>query len=179
MKYTTLWTLGFVCTGIALGACSSDSSTGDDDDDSTSSSGGATSSGGSSANGVTACGNNLREDVKCQAGQYCEDQTLSICTDGCLSNTNCADDQECIKADGENKGSCQKKVGGGSSSSSSSSSGGGGATQDAFCEKAQACDTSITDAQCAQLYAATNDACHECVVDSNCGAGCDTVCGGN
>lgn len=36
--------------------------------------------------------------------------------------------------------------------------------------------------QCATIYAATNEACHQCIVDNNCGdinnnGACDAACG--
>ncbi|PIV98938.1 MAG: hypothetical protein COW42_12695, partial [Deltaproteobacteria bacterium CG17_big_fil_post_rev_8_21_14_2_50_63_7] len=55
--------------------------------------------------GATDCGSNT-----CSAGQYCEDPTFSTCSNGCLANTNCSSDQECVKAAGEQVGSCQNKT---------------------------------------------------------------------
>ncbi len=98
-----------VCKAVGLGAiallisvplaCDDTASDDDDDDDGTSS-----SSGG---NGQTECGNCTGSTNMCQAGQYCEDAILCICTEGCLSNTNCASDQVCNTAAGywENVGS--------------------------------------------------------------------------
>lgn len=40
--------------------------------------------------GFTRCGG-----VTCQPGQYCLNETFDNCTDGCLSNINCAADQVC------------------------------------------------------------------------------------
>lgn len=63
--------------------------------------------------GYTECGDFLAdpgEDIMCPPGKYCEDPTFSECSDGCLSNENCADDQRCVKADGKQVGSCQAEI---------------------------------------------------------------------
>jgi hypothetical protein len=61
--------------------------------------------------GYTECGDFLAsspfEKNYCQPGQYCFDATWSDCRPGCTSNQNCAEDQRCVKADGENLGTCQ------------------------------------------------------------------------
>lgn len=55
--------------------------------------------------GTSQCGN-----VTCTAGQYCEDPIFSTCTNGCLTNSNCSSDQECVKDAGQNAGTCQNKT---------------------------------------------------------------------
>ncbi|HVZ36678.1 MAG TPA: hypothetical protein VG963_29820, partial [Polyangiaceae bacterium] len=40
----------------------------------------------------------------CSAGQYCDN---SLCSNGCLSDDNCASNQSCDKQAGENVGTCQ------------------------------------------------------------------------
>ncbi len=57
--------------------------------------------------GFTACGNFPAGPVTCQPGQYCEDAIFSNCESGCLSNLNCTTDQTCVKASGQNVGTCQ------------------------------------------------------------------------
>ncbi len=64
--------------------------------------------------GYTECGDFLAPSDKdynwCPPGQYCADPTFSECISGCLSNENCAEDQRCIKADGDNVGTCQNEI---------------------------------------------------------------------
>ncbi|MEC9442972.1 MAG: hypothetical protein VYE40_17900 [Myxococcota bacterium] len=63
--------------------------------------------------GYTQCGDFLADPGQknyCQPGQYCEDPTFSECIEGCLSNENCADDQRCVKSDGQNVGTCQAEI---------------------------------------------------------------------
>lgn len=57
--------------------------------------------------GKTSCGTFGLEKVSCSAGQYCEDQVLNTCSDGCTSDANCASNQYCIKEGGNNVGTCQ------------------------------------------------------------------------
>jgi hypothetical protein len=60
---------------------------------------------GEARSGITQCGSH-----ECAAGQYCEDPTYaSPCENGCLSNTNCAGDQICIKDPDANVGTCQNE----------------------------------------------------------------------
>lgn len=146
--------------GLGVAGCGSD-----DDGGSNNGTGGASSgtggassgTGGSSStgNGVTPCGNFPDSQPKsCQAGQYCADEIISDCQNGCLSNTNCASDQTCEKSAGEDVGTCQAVQ---------------GSTECApVCAKLQACDPSITQAMCDQFCAGTNEACKTCVVNANC-----------
>jgi hypothetical protein len=118
----------------------------------------STSSGGS--NGTTPCGAVDGSPKQCIAGQYCKDETLSICDNGCLSNSNCASDQQCMKDSGANVGSCQ-----------------GTATKDCatFITKCQACQGGSS---CTQAFCdAASAECITCVNNSNCGQGCDSACG--
>jgi hypothetical protein len=57
--------------------------------------------------GKTSCGTFGLEKISCSAGQYCEDQVLNTCSDGCTSDANCAANQYCIKEGGSNVGTCQ------------------------------------------------------------------------
>jgi hypothetical protein len=61
--------------------------------------------------GYTECGDFLSNPpgtkVRCQPGQYCQDQTFSKCEPGCTSDANCAANQVCVKESGKNVGSCQ------------------------------------------------------------------------
>ena len=107
----------------------------------------------------------------CQPGQYCEDSVLAECENGCLSNINCAADQTCEIPTGEAVGSC------------ANNGGGGGVDVADFCEKLLTCDPSGTMAQCETVHTATNDGCHQCILDENCGdindfeGACDDACG--
>lgn len=134
--------------------------------------GGAESGGGGLDPGFTDCTPTGFEDTPtlCQPGQFCEDSNLAICENGCLSNINCADDQTCQIPAGEPVGSC-------------ANNGGGGPGLEAFCEKLLTCDPSGTMAICEMFYAGTNDGCHQCILDENCGdindfeGACDDACG--
>ncbi len=140
----------FTVLGFTLIAC-------DDDDDSTTSdanvSGGE---GGTSGGGgeTTPCG---EMGTVCQAGQYCEDPVLQICTNGCLNDSNCASGQTCIKAAGDNEGSCQNNT-----------TPETGPSLEQFCTKLKACEPATTDAMCSQLYNGTNESCRSCIVNANC-----------
>lgn len=130
----------------------------------------ADESGGGSTlgDGVTDCTPPGLPEVVCQAGQYCADQTLADCQNGCLSNDNCASDQTCEKADGEDVGTCQNV-------------GPGGPTLEEFCMKLLTCDPTGTMEQCTTVYNGTNETCHQCIIDGNCGdingGSCDMDCG--
>ncbi len=117
--------------------------------------------------GVTACGSVAGQPSSCQAGQYCADETFSRCVNGCLSNANCASDQECKKAGGENDGTCQNKT----------SAPPTGVDCAAFCDKATACGVTST-TSCDQVCKAVSSACRACVVDANCNDpnACSTEC---
>lgn len=175
---------GIGILGLALGltlGCSDDDGGGEGGDGGTGggtagsgggtagSGGGTAGSGGStSANGVTPCGNFPDLIAKtCQAGQYCADEGFSECKVGCLSNTNCADNQTCEKAAGADVGACQNVTSGVSCAD--------------FCAKITVCDSSITMAQCNEVCPGFNDTCKKCVVDGNCPAiiegSCDAACG--
>lgn len=124
--------------------------------------------GGPLGDGVTDCTPPGLDQVVCQAGQYCEDQVLAICTNGCLSNDNCTSEQSCEKGAGEDVGSCQNV-------------GPGGPTLEVFCMKLLTCDPAGTMDQCTTVYNGTNEMCHQCIVDGNCGdvngGSCDMACG--
>jgi len=124
---------------------------------------------GGDGDGITDCTPpGVTDPVECAAGQYCSDPVLAICENGCLSNANCLSDQTCEKDSGQDVGSCQNKAG-------------DGPTEEEFCDKLLTCDPSGTEAQCSMVYAATNQTCHECIVDGNCGdindGSCDSACG--
>ncbi len=125
---------------------------------------GSAGTGGEGGNGVTPCGMFGDQAVNCQAGQYCSDEVLNICENGCLSNTNCADEQTCEKAAGEDVGSCQMPMEGIDCAD--------------VCSKLQACDPSTTQEMCDQFCAGTNQECQQCVLDDNCPIlNCDAQCG--
>lgn len=122
------------------------------------------SAGSSTSNGITPCGNFGGSAKQCIAGQYCQDETLSICANGCLSDTNCTSDQLCSKEASQNIGSCQAKPAGKDCA--------------AFILKCKTCQPNATDAQCQQLCDAVSTACVDCVKDANCTDNtCDSVCG--
>ena len=119
--------------------------------------------------GVSDCTPPGLEAVVCQAGQYCADSVFGQCENGCLSNDNCTSEQVCEKAEGMDVGTCQTTAS-------------GGPTVDEVCTKLLACDETGTMEQCSQFYDGTNEECHQCIVDSNCGdiifeLVCDEACG--
>ncbi len=91
-----------------------------------------------------------------------------MCENGCLNNDNCAADQTCEKASGKDVGTCQNNAP-------------AGPTEQEFCDKILACDPNGTMEECSMAYAGTNDECHQCMVDNNCGnildGACDVACG--
>lgn len=121
--------------------------------------GSGSGAGGSGAGqGYVKCG-----DLTCNPGQHCFN---IICESGCQSNDNCAANQTCEDIDDfSHVGTCKN----GSTPPTKDC--------DAFCAKAAACGQTITPAQCQQACAAFSAECVTCVNDSNCGVGCDAVCG--
>lgn len=125
-------------------------------------SGQAGTGGTAPSNGITPCGNFPDQQPKsCIAGQYCEDEIFSKCSDGCLSDTNCTSAQMCVKT-GTNVGSCQAKPAGKDCA--------------AYIAKCNACGG--TPQECSQQACdALSADCVACIVDSNCGQGCESKCG--
>lgn len=157
--------------GFALACATAACGGGDDDDNddaSASNSASAGETGDEPGQGITDCTPPSLTKLVCQAGQYCADAFLGACENGCLSNDNCAADQVCEKAPGEDVGSCQN-------------TGSSGPTEAEFCSKLLTCDPSGTMAQCSMVYAGTNATCHKCIVDGNCGdingGSCNAACG--
>lgn len=161
-RYVTL--LAPLCL---LPACGSDD--GDSKEDGGSNAGGNASTGGSAAsNGgsgnptagssnANACG-----IQNCNAGQYCAN---GICMNGCLTDTNCGSGQTCRDIEAETKvGTCRNQDPEPPAKDC-----------DAFCDKALACQDPEW-VQCMQICTGLSAACVACVNDSNCGAGCDSVC---
>jgi hypothetical protein len=137
----------------ALGviACGSDDNRGDG-------SGGASNESGGSGNAGNGGGNTTCGASRCEPGQHCNN---GICVAGCLTDANCGNAQQCADIDGDTKiGTCKSAP-----------------TKDcdALCEKAVACSDPDAD-QCMTLCEAASAACVSCLVDSNCGEGCDAVC---
>ena len=59
--------------------------------------------------GETECGTSVEGmPVYCSAGQYCATAFINECSLGCLSDENCAANQECIKPSGQNVGVCEE-----------------------------------------------------------------------
>ena len=140
-----------ITLGLVLAACSSSSTPNPSPD--------ASTAGG---NGVTPCGNFGGSAKQCIAGQYCSDQTLSMCDLGCLSDTNCTSMQQCDKTGaGGQIGACHGKV-----------------DKDCvtFVSKCKACNISFTDQQCQQMCTGVSPACVSCINTSNCGTACTSLC---
>ncbi len=55
--------------------------------------------------GESECGN-----VTCAAGQYCLDPTFDDCTNGCVSDANCAGDSVCTDIDFGGEGICSEST---------------------------------------------------------------------
>jgi hypothetical protein len=124
---------------------------------------------GDTGDGTTDCTPpGLPDPVTCQAGQYCADPVLAMCENGCLSNANCLPNQICEKQPGIDVGTCQNMAA-------------EGPTEQEFCDKLLACDPAGTMEQCSMFYAGTNETCHQCIVDGNCGdinlGSCGDACG--
>ena len=110
--------------------------------------------------GMTTCGS-----VTCNPGQYCYGQ--GACTSGCESNVNCASGETCQKASGFETGSC---VGGSVTTTVS---------RDDFCTKAKACDPSLSESACTQLFNGAGETCKKCLMAESCStlANCNSTCG--
>ncbi len=136
--------------------------------------------------GYTECGT-----IKCSPGQFCDDPRFSACLNGCLSNVNCASDQECKKAAGNTDGSCVNKA----STTNPPPMGEALAACQAACDKSQTCgyfgpgDVVDCKSGCSQLSGVAQQALADCVknasctstlpscFNSNCGTGVFTCCG--
>jgi hypothetical protein len=123
---------------------------------------GGTSNAGTSNNssgggdGTTSCG-----VTTCQAGQYCNN---GVCVNGCLTDANCGPNQSCQDIDDvTSQGTCRNTTNTPAKDCN------------AFCAKAVACNAPEAD-QCMQVCEAISAECAACVIDSNCGTGCDAEC---
>jgi len=149
---------------LVLGGCGDEA---DDSDNGSSSTTTDRNNSTSTSDGTTQCGADFTET--CAAGQYCSDPTFSRCSNGCLSNANCAGDQTCSIPSGQSVGACQNNQ-----------TTPDGPTEQAFCDKLSACQFPE---DCSQAYAATSVACHTCVIEENCSdildfdGACDSACG--
>jgi hypothetical protein len=142
-----------VLTALAVLGCGSG-----DSDDGGGSGGNTGTAGGNPDQGFTDCG-----VQRCQPGQHCNNL---VCVNGCASDVNCASGQTCQDIDADLRtGTCQ-----GSSVPPPTKD------CDAYCAKAAACQ-SPTVSMCEQECAGFSSECVACVVDSNCGDGCETLCG--
>jgi hypothetical protein len=151
-----------------LPACGSDD--GDSKEGGGSNAGGSASSGGSATtsggSGNPTAGTSSSTNTcglqSCSAGQYCAN---GICMNGCLTDTNCGSGQTCRDIDAETKvGTCRNQDPEPPAKDCN-----------AFCDKALACQDPEW-VQCMQVCTGLSAACVACVNDSNCGAGCDSVC---
>ncbi len=70
-------------------------------------SGAAGDTSSSSRIGFTYCGEGSNQ-IMCHPGQFCYNPRYGYCDEGCLSDLNCGEEQECVKAAGENEGTCQR-----------------------------------------------------------------------
>lgn len=126
---------------------------------------------GGEPRGFTSCGS-----VTCQPGQYCYDEILLDCRNGCLSDLNCTDNQVCDKGSAD-EGVCQNV------STPNPGPGPGPAPTDEIarcktgCEEAQACglfDVATTvecTAACGVLSDPQAKALADCVENQGCGSG--------
>jgi hypothetical protein len=145
-------------------ACGEDSSNGGGTSGmaGTSGAGGAGGAGGmAGASGAGGGGQTLCGIQTCEAGQHCNN---GVCVNGCLTAANCLQGQTCEDIDSLSQiGTCRAAA--------------VAPMKDcqAFCDKALACmdpDVALCEQQCTGLSAE----CVSCVIDSNCGVGCDAVC---
>lgn len=122
---------------------------------------GAPSSGAAAGgqSGVTACGSFPDNQAKsCQAGQYCSDERISRCQDGCLSDNNCAGNQTCDKSGGSNTGTCLNVAPATTTSCAD------------LCKKAKACNPQLDTAQCEGGCVGFTEECKACVIRQTCNA---------
>ena len=99
-KINVLW-CAFVLA--ACGPMGGDSGTGGDGDD------GDNGGGETTCTGKTECGSlPTGEIIECNDNQYCVDQILSRCAEGCTSDQNCVEGQTCLKDGDTGVGTCQK-----------------------------------------------------------------------
>jgi hypothetical protein len=148
---------------VVLGACGSD-----DGDGGGGESGGGTDSGGSSSMaGTGPSGGDTMQPAcgisRCEIGQHCNN---GLCINGCLSDANCGAEQACQDIDTETKlGTCENLPMAPVKDC------------DALCDKALACmDPTVV--MCMEICTAASAVCVACLIDSNCGAGCEDECDG-
>lgn len=56
--------------------------------------------------GYVRCGDDF-DNVICQPGTYCSSPTFAICTEGCVSDANCMEHEQCLKdKDTDRVGDC-------------------------------------------------------------------------
>ncbi len=159
--YKSIGILGLFLASLGL-ACSSSGTTG-----SSSGASGTTSSSSGGTSGVTSCGTFGNSAKSCQAGQYCKDETLSICENGCLSNNNCAADQTCDKTSGATVGNCVNKAPTTTTTCAD------------LCKKGKACEPTLDVARCEGACTGLAEACKACLVSKACSApssACDAEC---
>jgi hypothetical protein len=122
---------------------------------------GASGAGGAGGGGAEGDGRTMCVITTCEAGQHCNN---GVCINGCLTMANCLGSQTCEDIDSLTQiGTCRERP--------------VAAMKDcqAFCVKALACmDPDV--ALCDQLCTGLSAACVSCVIDSNCGEGCDEIC---
>jgi len=66
-------------------------------------------SGSAERTGRTPCGSFGEEEIFCNNNQYCADQVLNRCSEGCTSDQNCVEAQVCVKSGGDGVGACQNR----------------------------------------------------------------------
>jgi hypothetical protein len=150
----------FGMISLATVACGGDGGDGDGDDGA-----GGTSSSGGSGSGNTGntgnVGNTTCGASNCEAGQHCNN---GVCVNGCLTDANCGSNQSCQDIDDvTSTGTCRNNPTAPMKDC------------DALCQKAQACNDPNA-ADCYQLCDAASAECVACLIDSNCGEGCDDAC---
>jgi hypothetical protein len=120
------------------------------------------------ARGFTSCGL-----ATCQPGQYCYDELLADCRNGCLSNLNCTDDQTCDKGSVD-EGVCQNVSSNNNNNNNNNNNTDQVARCKAACEAAQACGlfdvagTVECNAACGVVGDAVAKALADCVGNQGC-----------
>lgn len=124
----------FLVVGTAVACGGEERSPGTTPSNNNSSNNNSSNNNNSQSRGFTSCGAST-----CQPGQYCRDDILADCRNGCLSDLNCTDNQFCDKGT-TNDGVCQNKAPNNTNNNNTNT------------DQIQRCRTACEDAQACGLF---------------------------